>query len=456
MRPSSYAAFVACLLAMPALASAPAPSTVLLEQGRASLRNKDGAGAEQALQACVNADPGAVDCWWELGWAHWVQRDWQATVDAWQQVKTLDPAHAEVREYLSKAKDNLAMQQLAQRGAAAAPESFSSQAPEGATLRLRAVGDVMLGTDFPAGVLPPDDGATLLASVSALLQDADLTFANLEGPVCDGGQTRKCNPDRPPGSCYAFRSPARYGAYLQQAGIDVVSTANNHSGDFGDLCRLQTEQNMDALGIAHSGRPGDVARLEVNGLQVALIGFHTSGATHDVRDIPTARGLVRGLAAQNDLVIVSFHGGAEGSKALHVPHGSETFLGENRGALRAFSHAVIDEGADLVLGHGPHVLRGMEVYQDRLVAYSLGNFATYGRFNLSGNLGVGVVLEVQLDSQGRFLAGELMATRQEGRGVPVPDEEGRAVDLLRQLSTQDFPDTAVQVAQDGSLAAPGS
>jgi hypothetical protein len=426
-----------------------------LEQGREALRVKDGPAAERLLRQCVTDDPGASDCWWELGWAHWLQRDWQAAVDAWAMVKQLDPGHAEVREYLSKAKDNLAMQQLASAGAAAAPASFRSSAPAGASLRLRAVGDVMLGTDFPAGCLPPDDGATMLSGVEDLLRDADLTFVNLEGPVCDGGQTRKCDPAKPPGSCYAFRSPARYGAYLQQAGVDVVSTANNHSGDFGDFCRDQTEANMDALGIAHSGRPGDVASLEHDGLKIALIAFHASAATHDVRDIPTASALVQGLAAQHDIVIVSFHGGAEGAKALHVPHGSETYYGEDRGDLRAFTHAVVDAGADLVIGHGPHVLRGMEVYQGRLVAYSLGNFATYGRFNLSGNLGIGAVLEVQLDREGRFTGGTLFPTRQEGEGIPVPDADGRAIDLLRQLSAEDFPGTAVRVAQDGSLAAPG-
>lgn len=437
------------LLAAAALAG---PDT--LERGREALRVKDGPAAEALLQQCVTQTPQSSDCWWELGWAHWLQRDWQATVDAWTEVKALDPGHVEVRQYLSRAKDNLAMQQLAAAGAQAAPASFHSSAPEGASLRMRAVGDVMLGTDFPAGVLPPDDGAAMLLGVQELLLDADITFANLEGPVCDGGQTRKCDPNKPPGSCYAFRSPARYGTYLQQAGIDVVSTANNHSGDFGDFCRDQTEANMDALGIAHSGRPGDVATLEHGGLKIAVIAFHASAATHDVRDIPTAEGLVRGLAAQHDIVVVSFHGGAEGAKALHVPHGRETYYNEDRGELRSFCHAVVDAGADLVIGHGPHVLRGMEVYQGRLVAYSLGNFATYGRFNLSGNLGIGAVLEVELDRSGRFRGGSLMATRQEGEGVPIPDPDGRAIDLVRQLSAEDFPATAVQVAQDGSLAAP--
>jgi poly-gamma-glutamate capsule biosynthesis protein CapA/YwtB (metallophosphatase superfamily) len=440
------------LLAL-AAALASDPDEVLAE-GRRLLAVRDGPGAEAALRRCVDEHPEAALCWWELGWAHWIQREWPETVDCWEKVRALDPGHPDVRSALSRAKDNLALAELAQQGALAAPASFASAAPEGATLRLRAVGDIMLGSSFPDGYLPPDDGQGLLAAVDGLLADADLTFANLEGPLCDSGVTTKCNPRKPPGSCYAFRSPTRYGGYLREAGLDVVSTANNHAGDFGDPCREETERTLDGLGIAHTGRPADVASLIAQGLKVAVIGFHASAATHDVRDIPTARALVRGLAATHDLVVVSFHGGAEGAQALHVPAGSETYLDEDRGDLRAFAHAVVEEGADLVIGHGPHVLRGMEVHEGRLIAYSLGNFATYGRFNLSGNLGIGAVLEVVLDRDGAFLGGRLLPTRQEGEGIPVPDDAGRAIDLVRQLSGEDFPGTAVRVAQDGSLAAP--
>ncbi len=137
-----------------------------------------------------------------------------------------------------------------------------------------------------------------------------------------------------------------------------------------------------------------------------------------------------------------------------MPHGRETFLGEDRGDLRGFARAVVDAGADLVLGHGPHVLRGMEIYKDRLIAYSLGNFATYGRFNLSGFLGVGVVLDVTLTPDGRFVTGKLLPTKQQGAGIPSRDEAGEAIDLIRTLSQDDFPQTGVQVAGDGSLAAP--
>ena len=182
-----------------------------------------------------------------------------------------------------------------------------------------------------------------------------------------------------------------------------------------------------------------------------MIAFHTSRSGHYLNDHETAKKLVQSQAATHDIVIVSFHGGAEGAKAIHTPNGSETFYGENRGDLRTFSRVVIDAGADLVLGHGPHVLRGMEVYNDRLIAYSLGNFATYGRFSLSGNKGLGVILETTLDSEGKFIEGKLIPTKQTGKGIPNIDIDQKAINLIRTLSTDDFPKTHIKIAQDGSI-----
>jgi poly-gamma-glutamate capsule biosynthesis protein CapA/YwtB (metallophosphatase superfamily) len=424
------------------------------DRGVAALAEKDAPTAIQHFQACIQeaGSPHLVDCRWELGWAYWVSGDWSRVVETWTAVERVEPDREGLSKYLSQARDNLGLQELLAQGRASAERTFVSAAPDGATVRLRAVGDMMIGTDFPAGNLPPSDGATIFAGVADWLKDADLTFGNLEGPLCDSGATDKCKPDAAPGSCYAFRTPARYVKRYVEAGFDLVSTANNHAGDFGEVCRLETERHLDAAGIAHSGRPGDIASLEHDGLKVAMIGFHTSQSCHYVNDHETAAALVSALAATHDIVIVSFHGGAEGSRAIHVPRGQETFYGENRGDLRAFTHTVVDAGADLVIGHGPHVLRGMEVYRDRLIAYSLGNFATYSRFNLTGNSGLGVVLDVTLDKQGRFVAGQLLPTIQEGEGFPVKDPEARAVDLIRTLTQQDFPEHGVRVAQDGTLA----
>lgn len=315
-------------------------------------------------------------------------------------------------------------------------------------LRLRAVGDVMLGTTVPEGHLPPDDGAQMLTAVAALMRDADLTFANMEGPLCDSGTSTKCKKS---GNCYAFRTPTTYAKHLQAAGLDLASTANNHAGDFGEACRRETEKALDSIGVSWSGPVGTVGTREFNGKKIGLIAFQTSEATNDVNNLPAARAIVAKTKATHDLVIVSFHGGAEGLNASHVVDGAEKFLGENRGDLKTFTHAVIDAGADLVIGHGPHVLRAMELYNGHLIAYSLGNFATYGRFSLGGPLGIAVILEVELAADGKFVTGKLIPTRQEGQGVPGPDESGKGIALVRQLTASDFPKTGVTIHGDGTI-----
>lgn len=322
-------------------------------------------------------------------------------------------------------------------------------AQDGGTLRLRAVGDVMLGTSVPEGYLPPGDGAQLLDDVRAVLADADLTFANLEGPLCDSGTSAKCKRG---GNCFAFRSPTRYAKYLTAAGVDFGSTANNHSGDFGEACRRETERALDGEGIVWSGPPGSIGSKVVNGRRVGLVAFHTSGATNDVNDVAAAKKLVGEAKRANDVVIVSFHGGGEGLGADRVHDGAERYLGENRGDLKVFARGVVDAGADIVIGHGPHVLRGMEIYKGHLIAYSLGNFATYGRFSLGGALGVSVVLEAELGADGQFLRGKLFSTKQEGKGVPMLDETKRGQRSIAQLSERDFPKSAVKVSDDGVLS----
>ncbi len=444
----------------PALGEAPGAvdSQSQFERGIEALKAKDGPTASAALETCLELTPKDtplyLECQWELGWAYWLQNDWAKVVPLWEEVVERDPSRPEGRERLETARANLKVAQMSRQSAASASDSFVSKASNGAQLRLRAVGDLMIGTSFPDGYLPPDDASQTFNDVGAWLQDADLTFGNLEGPICDHGATKKCDPNKPAGRCYAFKSPSRYAALYKAAGFDMMSTANNHAEDFGLECRLETEKHLEAQGIAHSGRPGQIAHLDINGLAVTMVGFHTSPSGHHLNDHRRARALIESLAKECDIMIVSFHGGAEGNKALHVPEGQESFYGENRGDLRTFTHMAIDAGADLILGHGPHVLRGMEVYQDRLIAYSLGNFATYGRFNLSSNLGIGAVLEVSLDNQGRFLGGKLLPTAQEGRGRPMRDTQARAIDLVRMLSSQDFPKSHVRVARDGSLSVP--
>jgi poly-gamma-glutamate capsule biosynthesis protein CapA/YwtB (metallophosphatase superfamily) len=318
-------------------------------------------------------------------------------------------------------------------------------------LTVRAAGDVMLGTSDPEGYLPPDDGNASLSDVRDWLRDADLTFVNLEGPLCDEGESSKCKTKK---TCYAFRVPTRYAEHLADAGVDLASTANNHAGDFGEACRRSTEHVLDQHGIAWSGPKGTVGSVERNGLKIALVAFHTSSSCNDVNDAASAKALVAEQKKSHDLVLVSFHGGAEGPKYDRVVSGPELYLGENRGDLRVFTHAVIDAGADLVIGHGPHVLRGLELYKGRLIAYSLGNFATYGRFNLAGTQALGAVLHVELAKDGAFLKGQILPTVQIDKGIPKKDSQARAIEKLRQLSALDFPRTAPAISEAGEISPP--
>jgi hypothetical protein len=421
------------------------------QAGVAALKAKNADEAITHFSSCIAEKPDNEICHWEIGWAHYLNGDWGQVVNHWEKVAKINPSRTDTAEHLATAHAQLALVAQLKKVRTQAPQTVRAAPPAGASLRLRAVGDVMLGTDFPKGYLPPKQGSEMLEGVLDWLQDADLTFANLEGPLCDRGRSSKCAPKST--NCYAFRTPASYGDFLVEAGIDLVSTANNHANDFGAICRQDTHTLLDGFGIAWSGPPGTVATTTANGLKIGMVAFHTSPSSNHLNNPETAKILIEGAAAQHDIVIVSFHGGAEGNKALHVPNGQEVFYGENRGHLRQFAHMAIDSGADIILGHGPHVPRGMEVYKERLIAYSLGNFATYGRFGLSGNLSVGLVLEAELDNQGRLVRGQILPTRQVGRGIPQKDtEKGQAIDLIRSLSQTDFGTTAPIIGQDGRFA----
>jgi hypothetical protein len=322
------------------------------------------------------------------------------------------------------------------------------------SITIAAVGDIMLGsTSINDTFLPPNDGADILKEVTPILTAADIAFGNLEGPLLEGGTTTKC----PPGStrCFAFRVPTRYGKLLKDAGFDVLSLANNHAADFGDYGRESTRKTLDALGIKHAGSDRQqfaMTVVESKGKKIAFIGFAHNNLVPNVNDLEFAKQLVQQAGKKADLVVVSFHGGAEGTDAQRVPQQTEIFGSEKRGNLPLFARTVIDAGADLVLGHGPHVLRGMEIYKDRLIAYSMGNFATYGMFTLRDATALTAIFEIKIAADGKFLSGRLHAGKQFGKGGPVLDKSGDAIRKIRELSVADFGGNAPKIADDGSFS----
>jgi poly-gamma-glutamate capsule biosynthesis protein CapA/YwtB (metallophosphatase superfamily) len=323
-------------------------------------------------------------------------------------------------------------------------------APKHPGLTLAAVGDTMLGTDYPENILPDDDGLSFLDAVTPILSAPDITFGNLEGVLQDGGEpVKQCKDKR---ICFLFRTPTRYANYLKLAGFDVMSLANNHARDFGEEGRSSTMAALDAVGIHHSGREGTVASFIANGRRVAMVAFTPNVGSNSLNDPQIGLPLVADLAARHDIVIVSFHGGAEGNGAEVLPFAREIFAGEDRGNVVEFAHAMIDAGADIVLGSGPHVVRPMEIYRDRLIAYSLGNFATYYGISVEGIRGIAPILLVTLDDEGRFVAGRVEPTIQIRPAGPSPDPEKSVIKLLQSLTRTAFPNGVLDIADDGQLS----
>ncbi len=331
----------------------------------------------------------------------------------------------------------------------AAPPAAPLPKPTHPGLTLAAVGDIMMGTDFPENILPDDDGVGFLTAVTPVLSVPDVTFGNLEGVLQDGGEpVKQCKDTR---ICFLFRTPTRYAQYLASAGFDVMSLANNHARDFGEEGRSSTMAALDAVGIRHSGREGTVASWIANGRRVALVAFAPNVGSNSLNDPQIGLPLVTQLAATHDIVIVSFHGGAEGNGAEILPFAREIFAGEDRGNVVEFAHAMIDAGADLVIGHGPHVVRPMELYRDRLIAYSLGNFATYYGISVEGIRGIAPILLCTLDDEGRFVSGHIESTTQLRPAGPSLDPQQTVIEMLRTLTLAAFPDGLLDISGDGAL-----
>jgi hypothetical protein len=307
-----------------------------------------------------------------------------------------------------------------------------------APLRIAAVGDIQMGQGWPEDHvrLPPDDAADFFTAVAPILQDADLTFGNLETTLADSGDSHKCDKRK---KCYAYRVPTAFAQRLADAGFDVVSLANNHAQDFGRKGVAQTVEALERVGVRYSGANGEVARFQIDGRRVSVIAFGFGKSDFPLWNLKQARRLVREMA-RDSIVLVSFHGGSEGLAAKRVPEGIERYRGEFRGNLRVFTHAVVDAGADLVIGHGPHVLRGVELYKGRLIAYSLGNFASYRSLNIRGDLGVSCILRVGLADDGALRDAELIPVKLVRPGPPTPVDDPKAIAMVRWLSNKDFGD----------------
>jgi poly-gamma-glutamate capsule biosynthesis protein CapA/YwtB (metallophosphatase superfamily) len=318
------------------------------------------------------------------------------------------------------------------------PASASS-APPTAQVTIAFAGDIaLLGS-------PP---ASLFSGVRGPLGQADVAIGNLEGTLSTSGSS-KCKAGS--SGCFAFQAPPRSAALLRGAGFDDLNVANNHAYDYGASGQRQTLSALAHYRLRWSGRPAQITVLRSHGIRVAILGFAPYPWAQSLLNVPAAQTLVRRAAAQADLVVAVLHAGAEGTDRQHVPRGTEYYLGENRGNERVFAHGLVAAGADLVLASGPHVLRGLQVYHDKLIAYSLGNFAMCSHaLSMDGVLGQSGILVVTLGADGTLDSGKLLPV-QLLTGAPRRVRGGDIVHRLNALSHQDFGGSAVLVSNDGTL-----
>lgn len=307
----------------------------------------------------------------------------------------------------------------------------------------------MMGTTFPSRQLPSDEGRQLFIDAAPILRTATLAAGNCEGTLCDSGiSTKKISK-----ASFAFRTPTSFAPRLGEAGFDFLSMANNHANDFGPQGITSTMQCLTAQGIAYAGIKGYANHVivERDGIKFGLCAFGHNSYTLRHQDLDTVRQIITRLVSECDIVIVSFHGGAEGTAHCRLPYGKETFYNEDRGSLREFAHFCIDAGADIVYGHGPHVVRAVELYKEHFIAYSLGNFCTPYGMSLSGILAYAPVLELSVTRDGRFESGKIHSFLQRRGLGPRTDSANHAAREIKRLTQLDVPHTPLNISENGTI-----
>lgn len=240
--------------------------------------------------------------------------------------------------------------------------SSDSQNTDSVSLTLSVVGDCTLGTDetfdydTSLNAYYENYGADyFLQNVKDIFSTDDLSIANFEGTLTDSDERED--------KTFAFKAPASYASILTGGSVEAVNTANNHSHDYGDQSFDDTLAALDDAGIVHFGYD-ETAVMDVKGIKVGLVGIYEL-YDHLEREQQLKDNIAKVKADGAQLIVVIFHWGNETET---VPDSNQTTLGR----------IAIDEGADLVCGHHPHVLQGIETYKGRNIVYSLGNFCFGG------------------------------------------------------------------------------
>jgi Bacterial capsule synthesis protein PGA_cap len=316
--------------------------------------------------------------------------------------------------------------------------------PSAAAVTIAWGGDVTLGSSYGK---PPARGWPQLAPVAPVLRSADLAAVNYEGTFAPGGASKCGGSDG--GNCFAFQAPPANARTLARAGVDIVNLANNHAFDFGPAGYRGTRTALDRAGVRATGAPGQIRLIRAGGVRLGFVGVlvvSVERAPERPRRSDQARPRGREKGRHRGRVLPRRR---RGIGQLHVPYWREYAFGENRGHLRQFARRAVDAGADVVLGSGPHVLRGMQLYRGRLIAYSLGNLTGWKNFSTARTLSYSAVLTVELSPRGRLTGGRVTSLRLNGTGVPRLDRANGAARLMRRLGRSDFGESGVWFTRRG-------
>ena len=316
------------------------------------------------------------------------------------------------------------------------------------TITIVAVGDIQYGSIFPDTTwLPSEEAAArFLSGVKPYFSDADILFCNMEGVFADS-LVPECKK-------YCFGMPSRYVKHYVDAGFNLVSVGNNHSNDFRAYGRANTTRILNANKIHWAGYQTKPYEMFVrNGIRYGFCAFSPNTSIMNLNDYETMQDIVHKLDSLCDVVIVSFHGGGEGTAYQHVTRKKDFYIEQDRGNVYEFAHLAVDAGADVVLGHGPHVTRGVEVYDGKFIAYSMGNFATYSQINIDGRLGIAPIFRIKINPRtGDFIEARIIPTKQSKPNTgPYYDENKEAIKIIKELSKKDFYDNPPTISNDGII-----
>lgn len=286
------------------------------------------------------------------------------------------------------------------------------------------------------GDMVPADSAfneTVFNGVKEKTQAPDIMIGNLEATFAHAGRRSKCT--YIDGECYAFRGDSNFATSLRDAGFDVINLVNNHALDYGEEGLADTEAVLRSTGLPFISLSTPTLSIEKNGRKIGILGVSSTSPTHYILDYDYITNEIEKLKKENDIVILIFHGGSEGSAKTAVT-GEYEFLGsENRGNVERVAHTAIDAGADIVLGSGPHVLRKTEYYKHGFIVYSAGNFVGGNeKLVTKGTLGISGIFNIFVSDKTPTLRHSIDSVLLTKEGVPYLDPTDQGKLMVEQLS----------------------